>query len=71
MDWGKLFTKISKDGHIPIGFLVFTVGAVIHVFHGLDASFVAFTTTVLGFLGGHAWVKEPDTPPAPPEPPKQ
>lgn len=56
MTFSAFFSKITKDGHLPIGVLVFAVGSVIHVWHGLDASYVAFTTTVLGFLGGHAWV---------------
>ena len=54
MNW---ITKLNSDGHIVVGVFVFAVGAAIHIFHGLDASFVAFTTTVLGFLGGHAWVQ--------------
>jgi hypothetical protein len=54
MDW---ITKLNNDGHIAVGTFVFVVGAAIHYFHGLDASFVAFTTTVLSFLGGHSWVQ--------------
>jgi hypothetical protein len=50
-------SKINSDGHVAIGTFIFAVGAAIHVFHGLDASFVAFTTTCLGFLGGHAYVQ--------------
>ena len=66
MGWILNFiAKLNTDGHIAVGILVFAVGAVIHVFHGLDASFVAFTTTVLGFLGGHAYVQS-QVPPAPP-----
>ena len=53
MNW----EKITADGHLPIGLFVFAVGSVIHVWHGLDASYVAFTTTVLAFLGGHAYVQ--------------
>lgn len=64
MQWSALFSKITTDGHLPIGFIVFAVGAAIHVFHGLDASFVAFTTTVLTFLGGHAWVQGNNAPPS-------
>jgi hypothetical protein len=67
VDFSKILSKISSDGHIPIGFFVFVTGSLIHVFHGLDASFVAFTTTVLGFLGGHAWVQsQNNNPPTPP-----
>jgi len=77
VDFEALWTKISKDGHIPIGFLIFVVGSAIHIFHGLDASFVAFTTACFGFLGGHAYVQAnappdpsapPPTSPAPPTP---
>jgi len=56
----EFLKKINSDGHVAIGFVVFVVGAGIHVLHGLDASFVAFTTTVLGFLAGHAYVKSQD-----------
>jgi hypothetical protein len=68
MNW---ITKINQDGHVAIGVLVFAVGAAIHVFHGLDASFVAFTTTVLGFLGGHAWVQSKGTPDVSPDSPSK
>ncbi len=54
---GNFIAKLNSDGHIAVGLVVFVVGAAIHVFHGLDVSFVAFTSTVLGFLGGHAWVQ--------------
>jgi hypothetical protein len=47
-------TKLNSDGHIAVGTFIFIVGAAIHYFHGLDASFVAFTTTCFAFLGGHA-----------------
>ena len=52
----KKLMDLLKDAHVPIGLFIFVVGSAIHIWHGLDASFVAFTTTVLGFLGGHAWV---------------
>ena len=65
MKLDSLLTKISSDGHVPIGTGIFLIGTVVHWLHGLDASYVAFTTTVLGFLGGHAWVQsnagKPDT----------
>jgi hypothetical protein len=57
MNIAAWISKINNDGHIAIGTFIFIVGAAIHYFHGLDASFVAFTTTVLGFLGGHAYVQ--------------
>lgn len=65
MNWDAVLSKISSDGHIPVGVLIFLIGSGIHWFHGLDAAFVSFTTTVLAFLGGHAWVqkgKSDDTP---------
>jgi len=46
--------RLNSDGHIAVGTLIFIVGAAIHVFHGLDAAFVAFTTTCFAFLGVHA-----------------
>jgi hypothetical protein len=55
--WEKIISVVNKDGHLPIGILIFLIGSAIHWLHGLDASYVAFTTTVLGFLGGHSWVK--------------
>jgi hypothetical protein len=58
MDLGKWISKINEDGHMAVGLFVFIIGAGMHYIHGLDASFVAFTTTVLGFLGGHAWVQK-------------
>jgi hypothetical protein len=67
MNFEALWSKVTSDGHIPIGLFIFIVGAAIHVFHGLDPSFVAFSTTVLGFLGGHAWIQS-KTPPDPPKP---
>lgn len=60
----KLLAKLNTDGHIAVGVLVFLIGAGIHVFHGLDASFVAFSSTVLAFLGGHSYVQSQT--PAPP-----
>ena len=64
----KFITKLNTDGHIAVGLVVFAAGALIHIFHGLDASFVAFTTTVFGYLGGHAYIQSqtPDTAVVPP-----
>jgi hypothetical protein len=52
---GKTIARLNRDGHIVVGLLVYAVGSIIFVVHGIDADFVAFTTAVLGFLGGHAW----------------
>ena len=60
--WKAIFTKITTDGHLPIGLFIFIVGSAIHIFHGLDASFVAFTSTVLTFLGAHAIWGQKDQP---------
>ena len=57
MSFGDWLSKINNDGHVAVGTFMFTVGAAIHYFHGLDASFVTFTTTILGFLGGHAYIQ--------------
>jgi hypothetical protein len=61
MIFSSILSKLNKDGHVGIGLFIFAVGSAIHIFHGLDASFVAFTTTVFGFLGGHAWVQSKGT----------
>lgn len=53
-----------KDWHLPISVFVFIVGSVIHWFHGIDASYVAFTATVLGAITGHSF-----SPAAAPDPP--
>jgi hypothetical protein len=55
--FSKWLNKLNTDGHLAIGSAIFLIGSAIHIYHGLDASFVAFTTTVLGFVGGHSWVK--------------
>ncbi len=57
MSISSWISKLNSDGHVAIGLFVFITGSAMHYFHGIDASFVAFTTTVLGFLGGHAWVQ--------------
>lgn len=67
MNLSGWISKINQDGHVAIGTLVFAVGAAIHIFHGLDVSFVAFTSTVLAFLGGHAWSTKGTTSDAPPD----
>lgn len=53
----SVFEKVNKDGHVPIAIFIFITGSAIHVLHGLDASFVSFTTTILAFLGGHAYLQ--------------
>ena len=67
MKLDKLFEAMTSDGHIPCGLVVFMVGSVMHWFHPLDAVYVSFSTTVLSFLGIHAWsqAKYPGTPPDP------
>jgi hypothetical protein len=57
MKLDTLLERVTSDGHIPCGLFVFVVGSVIHWFHGLDASYVAFSSTVLTFLGAHAYVQ--------------
>jgi hypothetical protein len=68
--FSSILSSLASDGHIACGMVVFFTGAAIHVWHHIDASFVAFTTTVLGFLGGHFYTqaKFPDAPGAPPNP---
>ena len=55
-----------KDYHLPISIFVFIVGSVIHWLHGIDASYVAFTTVVLGAITGHSF-----SPAGKPDPPRQ
>jgi hypothetical protein len=52
----KILTNFN-DYHIPCAGFIFTVGSVLQWFHHLDPTYVAFTSTVLGFLGGHAYLK--------------
>lgn len=54
MNLDKILSNM-KDYHLPITIFIFIVGAVEHHIKGLDASFVAFTATVLGALTGHAF----------------
>jgi len=56
MSFDSVISRITSDGHVPVAIMIFVVGAVLQWFHHLDGSFVAFTTTVLTFLGGHAWI---------------
>jgi hypothetical protein len=60
--FADIMDTIGNDAHLPIGLIVFLVGASIHTWHGLDTSFVTFTTTILGFLGAHMYTqtKYPD-----------
>lgn len=71
MKISNFFEKLSTNGHLPVALFVFLIGSVVHWFKGLSGDYVAFTTTILTFLGAHAWTKEPDTPkPLPKEDPK-
>jgi len=56
MNFDKILSDVS-DYHIPCGMVVMFIGSALQWFHHLDASFVAFTTTVLTFLGAHAYMK--------------
>jgi 1,4-dihydroxy-2-naphthoate octaprenyltransferase len=44
-----------KDYHLPICVFMFLVGTVLSWFHHLDASFVAYTATILSAITGHAF----------------
>jgi hypothetical protein len=57
MDFKKLDNIVSdfKDYHLPAYIGIFCVGSVLQWFHHLDATFVAFTGTVLGAITGHAF----------------
>jgi len=45
----------AKDWHLPICTFMFIVGSVIHWLHGLDASYVAFVTVIVGAVTGHSF----------------
>jgi len=64
MQFGKLDLVLSaaKDWHLPIIVFMFLVGSVIHWLHGLDGSYVAFTTVLVGGITGHAFSKHDDDP---------
>lgn len=49
----KVLTDM-KDYHVPIGLFVYLTGLAMHWYKGLSPVFVTFTTTVFGFLAGHA-----------------
>jgi hypothetical protein len=67
MQWDKILSA-AKDYHLPISIFIFIVGAVLQWFHHLDASFVAYTATVLGAITGHSFSPagrpDPTAPPA-------
>lgn len=44
-----------KDYHLPIFVGMFTVGSVLQYLHHLDMAFVAFTSTVIAGITGHAY----------------
>jgi hypothetical protein len=52
----KFMTEFN-DWHLPFAGAVYVVGSVLQWFHHLDASYVAFSATVLGFVGGHSYIK--------------
>ena len=58
-----------KDYHLPASIFVFVIGAIEHHVKGLDASFVAFTATVLGAITGHAFSPAQQDPPTSSQPP--
>lgn len=57
MNFGLLdkWLSAAKDWHLPICTFMFVVGSVIHWLHGIDASYVAFTATIVGGVTGHAF----------------
>lgn len=72
MKVANFFEKVTSDGHLPLGCLVFAVGTLVHIYHGLSAEFVGFTTTVLGFLAHHEYLQpDPPVPVAPPPHPEE
>lgn len=59
--WAKFFDKLVENGHLPIGFFVFLTGTALQWFHHLDGTYIAFSSTVLGFLAHHEYM-QPDAP---------
>ena len=55
--FSNIISRLNTDGHMVMGLIIFAIGSAIQYFHGLSGDYVAFTTTILGFLGGHSWVK--------------
>lgn len=55
MNWAAIFDRIERS-HVAIGMSVYSIGSVLQWFHHLDATYVTFTTTVLGFLGLHKFL---------------
>lgn len=54
MNVDKVLTNM-KDYHLPVCVGVFSVGSLLQYTHHMDATFVAFTATVLGAVTGHAF----------------
>jgi len=54
MNIDKILTN-CKDYHLPISVFVFVIGAVMKWHGHMDMTFVAFTSTVLGAITGHAF----------------
>lgn len=52
----KLMTE-ANDYHIPFAGGVFFVGTIMAAFHRLDAEYITFTSTILTFIGTHAYIK--------------
>ena len=58
----KVLTNI-KDYHLPIVLLMFFTGVILQWFGKMDYAFVAFTGTVMGGVGVHAFspaARQPD-----------
>ncbi len=56
--------RLVNDGHMLFAFCVFTAGVVFHSLHRLDSTFIAFGTTILGFVFGHSVMgQKGDAPP--------
>lgn len=54
MNIDKILSNM-KDYHIPASILVFFMGSILQWCHHMDATYVAFTATVLGAITGHAF----------------
>ena len=55
--FSQFMDDVGSNGHLPIGLVMYLVGAVLYLLHGLDATFVTFSGSILGFLGAHMYVQ--------------
>jgi hypothetical protein len=55
-DFDAILSNMA-DYHLPFAGVVFITGSVLQWYHRLDASYITFTTTILTFIGTHAYMQ--------------